>query len=66
MRTKKEILDDNGNIRPGCHIISKGEIYETSFFDSKESVFKSHSFLNDVKQMYTGLINQLVKNEAEN
>ena len=65
VRTKKEILDDNGNIRPGCHIILKGEIYETSFFDSKESVFKNHSFLNDVKQMYTGLINQLVKNEAE-
>lgn len=26
-RTKKEILDEQGNIRAGCSIISKGEVY---------------------------------------
>ena len=36
-----------------------------SFFDSKEEIFKKHSFLNEVKQMYTDLMNQLVKDEAE-
>ncbi|MCI6813620.1 MAG: MobA/MobL family protein [Schaedlerella sp.] len=65
VRTKKEILDENGNVRQGCYIIPKGEIYEMSFFDSKEEIFKKHSFLNEVKQMYTDLINQLVKDEAE-
>ncbi len=65
VRTKKEILDENGNVRQGCYIISKGEIYEMSFFDSKEEIFKKHSFLNEVKQMYTDLMNQLVKDEAE-
>ena len=65
VRTKKEILDENGNVRQGCYIIPKGEIYEMSFFDSKEEIFKKHSFLNEVKQMYTDLMNQLVKDEAE-
>lgn len=65
VRTKKEILDENGNVRQGCYIIPKGEIYEMSFFDSKEEVFKKHSFLNEVKQRYTDLINQLVQDEAE-
>lgn len=65
VRTKKEILDENGNVRQGCYIIPKGGIYEMSFFDSKEEIFKKHSFLNEVKQMYTDLMNQLVKDEAE-
>lgn len=65
VRTKKEILDEKGNVQNGCYIIPKGEIYEMSFFDSKEEIFKKHSFLNEVKQIYTDLINQLVKDEAE-
>lgn len=65
VRTKKEILDERGNIRPGCYIVPKGEIYEMTFFDSKEEIFKHSSFLKDVKQMYTDLMNQLVKDEAK-
>lgn len=53
VRTKKEILDENGNIRSGCYIVPKGEIYEMSFFDSKKEIFKKNSFLKEVKQMYT-------------
>ena len=30
VRTKKEILDENGQIREGCKIIPKGEAYELS------------------------------------
>lgn len=63
VRTKKEILDENGNIRSGCYIVPKGEIYEMSFFDSKEEIFKKNSFLKDVKQMYTELMNQLIQGE---
>lgn len=65
VRTKKEILDEKGAIRSGCYIIPKGEVYEMSYFDSKEEIFKRHSFLNEVKQMYTDLMNQLIKDEAE-
>lgn len=63
VRTKKEILDENGNIRSGCYIVPKGEIYEMSFFDSKEEIFKKNSFLKEVKQMYTELMNQLIQGE---
>ena len=28
VRTKKEILGEDGEIREGCHIVKKGEIYE--------------------------------------
>ena len=31
-RTKKEILDEQGNIRAGCSTIPKGEIYESHIF----------------------------------
>lgn len=65
VRTKNEILDKNGSVRQGCYIIPKGENYEMSFFGSKEEIFKKHSFLNEAKMMYTDLINQLVKDEAE-
>lgn len=65
VRTKKKILDENGNIKLGCYIVPKGEIYEMTFFDSKEEIFKHSSFFKDVKKMYTDLMNQLVKDEAE-
>lgn len=65
VRTKKEIMGEDGKIRNGCYVIPKGEIYDMNFFDSKEEIFKRRSFLNDVKQMYTDLINQLVKDENE-
>ena len=31
-RTKKEILDEQGNLRAGCSIIPKGEVYESHIF----------------------------------
>lgn len=65
VRTKKEILDENGEVRSGCYVIPKGEIYEMSYFDSKEESFKQQSFLKEVKLMYTDLMNQLVTDEAE-
>jgi hypothetical protein len=27
VRTKKEILDENGNVRKGCKIVKKGEVF---------------------------------------
>lgn len=65
VRTKKEILDEDGNLRPGCKIIKKGEVYESNFFQPKKEEFKSHAFLEDIKQVMTDAINEIVKDENE-
>lgn len=64
-RTKKEILDSDGNIRPGCRIVAKGEEYSCKFFGPKEDFVKTQAFLDEVKHMYTDIINACVKNENE-
>ena len=65
VRTKKEILDKSKQIRKGCKIIQKGEVYERKIFSIKDSNFKSEKFLDDVKQSYTNLINIYIKDDAE-
>lgn len=60
VRTKKEILDENGNIRPGCRIIGKGDLYEIKWFSGRKDIFKKKSFLTEIKARYTDLINQCV------
>ena len=64
-RTKKEILDEQGNIRTGCSIIPKGEVYESHIFTKKEEWFKSKAFTREVKEMFTEIINCHVKEESE-
>ena len=59
VRTKKEILDENGKLLSGCKIIPKGEVYEQQKFSSKEEYFKSRSFIKEVKQFYTEIMNEL-------
>ena len=41
VRTKKEILGESGEIRTGCHIIKKGEVYEKKVFTKKDEMKKS-------------------------
>ena len=65
VRTKKEILDENGNVRPGCKIIKKREVYETNFFQPKKEEFKTNAFLENMKQVMTDAINGIVKDENE-
>lgn len=65
VRTKKEILDENGKVRAGCSIIPKGEVYESHLFAVKNEHFKSKAFTGEVKEMYTKLINNYVKEEAQ-
>ena len=64
-RTKKEILDEQGNIRAGCNIIPKGEVYESHIFTKKEEWFKSKAFTKEVKELFTDTINCYVKEESE-
>lgn len=63
VRTKKEILDSDGNIRKGCSIIKKGEIYEYNRFSKKKAVFKARSFLKGVKELYTEHINLFLEDK---
>mgnify|MGYP007105526218 FL=1 len=65
VRTKKEILDSEGNIRKGCKIIKKGEVYERKIFTIKDSRFKQESFLDEAKVFYTNLINQMVIDDKD-
>ena len=65
VRTKKEILDADGNVRPGCWILANGEIYEMKWFSGRRDEFKTKSFLAEVKNMFTDLINQTVDREEQ-
>ena len=65
VRTKKEILDEAGQLRSGCKIIPKGEVYERNIFTIKDCRFKSDSFLDEVKRSYTDLINIYVRDDKE-
>ena len=65
VRTKKEILDDAGNIRKGCKIIKKGDVYERKIFTTKDGRFKQESFLVEAKVFYTDLINQMVVDDKD-
>lgn len=64
-RTKKEILDAQGNIREGCCIIPKGEVYESRIFTKKDKWFKNQAFIKEVKELFTRTINCYVKEEWE-
>ena len=65
VRTKKEILDDHGNVRPGCRILAKGETYDIKWFSFRNDYFKSRAFMQEAKVMYTGLINHFVSEEEK-
>ena len=65
VRTKKEILGGDGNIRQGCKIIKKGEVYECKIFTVKDGRFKQESFLDEAKVFYTDLINQMVIDDKD-
>ena len=53
----------HGNIRKGCSIIKKGEVYEYNRFSKKKAVFKARSFLKGVKELYTEHINLFLEDK---
>ena len=60
VRRKKESLDEYGNLRT---VLPKGATYDIRWFSGRKEIFKSRSFLQETKQLYTDLINQLVSPE---
>jgi len=65
VRPKKEITVEDGQIRKGCTVIKKGEIYESHLFTVKDDKFKSEPFLREVKEIYTDLINRHISNPEQ-
>ena len=65
VRTKKEITSEDGQIRKGCAVIKKGEVYESHLFTVKDDRFKSESFLREVKEVYTELINRHISDPEQ-
>ncbi len=65
VRTKKEIQDDSGNVRKGCKIIKKGEVYERTLFTAKNKLFKQEHYLDETKRFYTDLINLLIEDDKD-
>ena len=65
VRTKKEITGEDGQIRKGCTVIKKGEIYESHLFTTKDERFKSEAFLREIKTVYTDLINRHISNPEQ-
>lgn len=52
VRTKKEILDQSGEVKSGCYIVQKGQIYEQQLFTIKNEYFKDKEFLREEKRLY--------------
>ena len=65
VRTKNEITGEDGQIRKGCTVIKKGEIYESHLFTVKDECFKSEAFLREVKEVYTELINRHISDPEQ-
>ena len=65
VRTKKEITDENGQIRTGCTVIKKGVVYESHLFTVKDERFKSEAFLDEIKEVYTELINSHISDPEQ-
>ena len=65
VRTKKEITGEDGQIRKGCTVLKKGEIYESHLFTVKDDKFKSEPFLREVKEIYTDLINRHISDPEQ-
>ncbi len=65
VRTKKEVSDENGNLRPGCRVIPKGEPYEHHMFENKIELFRKKTFLKEVKESYTDLMNRFLRDEEK-
>lgn len=64
-RTKKEILDADGQLRPGCSIVKKGEVLSTRYFGERETLFEKKEWLRMVKADLADWINEKLQPDAE-
>ncbi len=62
---RKKSRGEDGQIRKGCTVIKKGEVYESRLFTVKDDNFKSEPFLREVKEIYTDLINRHISDPEQ-
>lgn len=63
---KAEILDEHKQLRPGCSIVKKGEVYEQRCFDSVDQSMGTRSWLKDLKEKWAlPLVNGELRGDAE-
>ena len=63
---KGEVLGEDGQLRPGCKIVNKGEIYERRYFSSVDPSFSSKAWLKDCKTNWVlPLRNGVLKGDVE-
>ena len=60
-RTKKEILDEQGNIRKGCRIVPKGDVLSVRRFGDKDPLFADHNWCYVCKEDLADWINDYLK-----
>ena len=49
---KAKVLDDNGQLRPGCRIVAKGEVYERRSFGPAAPEFAMKTWMNNMKETW--------------
>lgn len=64
-RTRREILDDDGNIRPGCKVISKGSVIRKQHFGDKDSMLSNPTWIHVCKEDLTDWINETLRPDKE-
>ena len=55
----------NGQVRKGCTVIKKGEVYESHLFTTKDERFKTEAFIAEAKEVYTELINSHISDPEQ-
>lgn len=62
--TKKECLDENGNLKEGCRLVKKGEaLSEGSRFGAKKNIFAQEEWLRQEKERLVSFMNANTKGE---
>lgn len=56
-RTKKEVLDADGQLRPGCRIVKKGDVISVRRFGEKEDLFSKRAWNTDIKRWMAEWVN---------
>lgn len=64
-RTKKEILDADGQLRSGCRIVPKGEIFSERHFGERDDFFASKEWMDDYNHYMASWINERLQPDKE-
>lgn len=64
-RSTKSVCTVNGELKPGCRMVAKGEILSSKRFSDKDSIFATKGFMYGEKRHYAALYTQLTGDQWE-